>query len=253
MAHHQALAYWFDVTADLLRRPLAEFPYAQLACHLHQTFAVNAVIWEWRDNANEHGCAHFEGDPKRFSAAPPAEFHPSECAHPLLRYHASDSDSGSHSVGNISTPVTGQHRKGFPDHLLPFVTDRELSIPYWRRGDQHGAFVLMRTAKNFSPEDLDLAAHLQRLITGIQVQVAAQRHSNSLRPPFRVEKAGLTGAETVVLSLLAQGYTAQQIALRTDNSPRTVQKHLEHIYRKLGVTDRLRAAQAATELGITSN
>ena len=51
-------------------------------------------------------------------------------------------------------------------------------------------------------------------------------------------------------SSLAEGYTAYGISRRLAISPRTVQKHLEHIYRKLAVSDRLSAVQVAVELGL---
>jgi DNA-binding NarL/FixJ family response regulator len=48
--------------------------------------------------------------------------------------------------------------------------------------------------------------------------------------------AGLTAREGEVLSALARGATASQIARDLAISTRTVHKHLEHVYRKLGVT-----------------
>jgi DNA-binding CsgD family transcriptional regulator len=48
--------------------------------------------------------------------------------------------------------------------------------------------------------------------------------------------AGLTAREAEVLSALARGATASQVARELQISPRTVHKHLEHVYRKLGVT-----------------
>ena len=53
-----------------------------------------------------------------------------------------------------------------------------------------------------------------------------------------------------VLILLSQGLTAEGLARRLNISPRTVGKHLEHIYRKLDVSDRLMAVQSARELGL---
>jgi DNA-binding CsgD family transcriptional regulator len=50
--------------------------------------------------------------------------------------------------------------------------------------------------------------------------------------------AGLTSREEEVLSALARGATSSQIARELEISPRTVNKHLEHVYRKLGVTHR---------------
>jgi DNA-binding CsgD family transcriptional regulator len=51
----------------------------------------------------------------------------------------------------------------------------------------------------------------------------------------------LSPAERRVFALLAQGHPTAGIAHRLGISPRTVQKHLEHVYAKLGVNDRLSA------------
>ncbi len=53
-----------------------------------------------------------------------------------------------------------------------------------------------------------------------------------------------------MLRLLAAGHTATAIARRLGISPRTVHQHLAHLYRKLSVNDRLRAVQAAEDLGL---
>jgi len=52
----------------------------------------------------------------------------------------------------------------------------------------------------------------------------------------------LTRREHDVLVLVADGKTNRQIAERLTLSPRTVQKHLEHLYDKLGVRSRTAAA-----------
>ena len=55
------------------------------------------------------------------------------------------------------------------------------------------------------------------------------------------DDAGLTPRELAVLSLLAEGLTAASIGRRLMITERTVHKHLQHSYTKLGVTDRLGA------------
>ena len=50
--------------------------------------------------------------------------------------------------------------------------------------------------------------------------------------------ASLTAREREVLAALAAGGTAEEIARELRISPRTLHKHLEHVYRKLGVTHR---------------
>ena len=51
----------------------------------------------------------------------------------------------------------------------------------------------------------------------------------------------LTGREREVVGLLAEGMTAVAMAHRLGVSRRTVEKHLENVYAKLGVRDRLAA------------
>jgi DNA-binding NarL/FixJ family response regulator len=57
--------------------------------------------------------------------------------------------------------------------------------------------------------------------------------------------SGLTAREVSVLVLLADGLTANAMGHRLGCSPRTVEKHTSHLYRKLGVADRLSAVLEA--------
>jgi DNA-binding CsgD family transcriptional regulator len=67
----------------------------------------------------------------------------------------------------------------------------------------------------------------------------------ALRSPSVEALARLTDAEVQVLELVALGRTNQAIADARNISPRTVAKHLEHIYRKLEVDNRAAAAGLA--------
>ncbi len=59
---------------------------------------------------------------------------------------------------------------------------------------------------------------------------------------------GLTPRESEVLDLVAGGLSNAQIALELCVSQRTVAKHLEHTYAKLGVASRTAAVARAHEL-----
>jgi DNA-binding CsgD family transcriptional regulator len=59
---------------------------------------------------------------------------------------------------------------------------------------------------------------------------------------------GLSGREAEVLRLVATGGTNAQIGARLHVAPSTVKKHLDAIYRKLGVSGRVRAVAAAAEI-----
>lgn len=62
--------------------------------------------------------------------------------------------------------------------------------------------------------------------------------------------AGLTARESEVLALLAEGLPNKGIARRLDISPKTVGNHVEHIYTKLGVSNRAAAAMEAMAHGL---
>jgi DNA-binding CsgD family transcriptional regulator len=59
---------------------------------------------------------------------------------------------------------------------------------------------------------------------------------------------GLSPREAQVLGWVAQGKTNKEIGVILELSPRTVQKHLEHIYRKIYVESRTAAAAKAYEV-----
>ncbi|MEW9550580.1 response regulator transcription factor [Nonomuraea sp. NPDC050783] len=66
----------------------------------------------------------------------------------------------------------------------------------------------------------------------------------------RVAPSTLTPRERDVLRLLGEGLSPAAIARRLGLSPRTVTKHQERLYRKLGISDRVNAVLAAQRLGI---
>ena len=77
--------------------------------------------------------------------------------------------------------------------------------------------------------------------------------SSTPEPPSataREHPAGLTPREVEVLVLVATGLTNAQVAQRLFLSPRTVQRHLNSIYHKLGVSSRTAATRFALEHGL---
>ena len=62
--------------------------------------------------------------------------------------------------------------------------------------------------------------------------------------------AGLTTREVEVLQLLARGLSNKEIAERLVISPKTASNHIEHIYIKIGVSNRARASVFALKHGL---
>ncbi|PDT88673.1 DNA-binding response regulator [Bradyrhizobium sp. Y36] len=72
------------------------------------------------------------------------------------------------------------------------------------------------------------------------------RESGTALPPEFTSELGLTTREGEVLAWLSKGKTNRDIAQILGLSPRTVDKHLEQIYAKLGVENRTAAAAIAS-------
>ncbi len=79
--------------------------------------------------------------------------------------------------------------------------------------------------------------------------LAAAGESRSF--PRSVWPAGLTDREVEVLRLVAAGLSNKKIAGRLTLSPKTVGRHVEHIYAKIGVSTRAGATLFAMDQGLT--
>jgi DNA-binding response OmpR family regulator len=79
-----------------------------------------------------------------------------------------------------------------------------------------------------------------------ETMLLLERRSANASSPSRLASAALTPRETEVLSWLAKGKTNRDIGDILGMSHRTANKHLEHIFEKLGVETRAAAAALAT-------
>lgn len=94
-----------------------------------------------------------------------------------------------------------------------------------------------------------LATHVRNARAAREAQALVQRANGDAPDALsasRLAEAALTPRETEVLAWLAKGKTNRDIADILGMSHRTVNKHLEHIFEKLGVETRAAAAALAT-------
>jgi HD-GYP domain-containing protein (c-di-GMP phosphodiesterase class II) len=77
------------------------------------------------------------------------------------------------------------------------------------------------------------------------VLAAAGQERPAVRPP-----GGLSGREREVLGLLARGLATKQVARQLGISVKTCDHHIQHVYRKLGVSTRAGATLFAVEHGL---
>ena len=77
-----------------------------------------------------------------------------------------------------------------------------------------------------------------------------ESEGNALRRFTESEQVPLTPRECEVLKLVATGDTNKQIAVTLKISYETVKEHVQHILRKIGVTDRTQAALWSVRQGM---
>lgn len=102
--------------------------------------------------------------------------------------------------------------------------------------------------------DLRLRTSAERTLTARRLGAAGlgetmwllDVRSADVPPTSRLATAALTKRETEVLSWVAKGKTNRDVAEILGMSPRTVNKHLEHVFEKLGVETRAAAASLAS-------
>ncbi len=244
---------WVDLVDHLLREPAGELPTALLTAELAATFGTNAS-WNWVDPDGGFGFEMFE-QPPGWPTDEQMEFWTREALpqHPLIQWFAATGDSTATTIGRVPDDVgTRRGRELVLEALAPVGLERQLSIPYRMGPHGHRAFVMGTAGDDYTDDQVTLARRLQPLLVLLARNASVLER---LRPgvsvvPLRRADSGLTGRELAVLQLLADGLTAESIGRRLGVSRHTVRKHLEHAYRKLGVTDRLVAVREARARGL---
>lgn len=90
--------------------------------------------------------------------------------------------------------------------------------------------------------------HIRTLVDAAEQSILLLLEEEERRPAAKaLEALGLTRREAEVLNWVARGKTNPEIAILCDISRRTVQKHLEHVFQKLGVETRTAAARRALD------
>jgi DNA-binding CsgD family transcriptional regulator len=182
--------------------------------------------------------------------------------HPLVRYHADFRGQGAHRISDSLSWQRFKNSALYSEYYRRIGIDRVVALPVYVDQQTLVSFVLNRRGRDFSDHEVALlnlvrghlsnsymhAVALQQAQTHIAQLSSRLEQSGGLwgRTPsstvaVRTEAWPLTVREREVLRWLAAGKADRDIAALMDCSPRTVQKHLERIYVKLGVENRTAA------------
>jgi DNA-binding CsgD family transcriptional regulator len=166
--------------------------------------------------------------------------------HPLLVHYRA---AGVTEPTKISDFLSRQefHRLGLYSEFfrhIPVEHQIAFSMP-GSTDDRLVAIALNRTGPDFTEADAALLGVLQApLGNALRRSRSRGQARTALARADSYGGSDLTDREMQVLQFAAAGRTNQAIATAIDVSPRTIAKHLENIYRKLGVTSRAAAVYA---------
>jgi DNA-binding CsgD family transcriptional regulator len=236
---------WLDRVAQLLAEPLTAMPDAALGAALGGTFDLLGTSF----NSRPPGPGVLRLTSRRGMTArmrdlvergPGAVDH----LHPLLVYYASTAADRPMQIADLPPAFARPGLLGpWREFARPDGFEHVMLLPLQRH---HRAFAMARDTP-FSPSETALAQRLWRLLRGLDRQVSALAGVR-LDPP--AARCLLTPRESAVFGLVAQGMTAAAAARRLAVSERTVHKHLERVYRKLGASDRVTAVLRAQRAGL---
>jgi|SRR6185295_17259525 DNA-binding CsgD family transcriptional regulator len=170
--------------------------------------------------------------------------------HPLVQVHG---ELRHPHVHRISDSMSGQAFRRSPlyaDYYRRIGIDCVLAMPVYQGTGWLVSWVLNRRGRDFSNREAALLDQVRSPLTRFfQHTDWMARLAPSLRDapagPVLAADLPLTAREREVLQWVAAGKTDRDIALIVGSSVRTVHKHLQHIYAKLGVETRTAAAMRA--------
>lgn len=151
--------------------------------------------------------------------------------HPLVRFHAYQGGRVPQRISD-SVPFEQFRRTAlYNDYYRRIRIDHAIALPIYVRDGLLVSFVLNRTRRDFTDRERALLEVLRPHLARIYQ---------------RINTVGqLTAREAEVLRWVAAGKSDAQIGAILRISARTVQKHLQNVYSKLGVEGRTAAVMRA--------
>ena len=247
---------WLDLVANLLATPITVLPEERLAAGLLATFDGSACAFHTRPNRNTVVQRIYPTG--RFSTGQLDEWVrlsvEAPTCHPLMRYYLLTGDGAPRQVADVPSAMAGPRTwDRYVELIGPHGIEHQLAIPLPAGAPGLRWFVVGRDDP-FPKERMVAARLVQRLIVGLDRQATAFTRWLATAPHPEAGSVAadvrLTPRELSVLGLVADGLTAAATARRLVVAERTVHKHLERVYAKLGVSDRVSAVLRAQRLGL---
>jgi DNA-binding CsgD family transcriptional regulator len=167
--------------------------------------------------------------------------------HPLVCEHGRNRAATTKRIDDLLPGGAFRRTPLFNEYYRRIGIDHAMAVPIHVDRRFLVSFVLNRSGNGFSDRDRDLAEIIRPHLSNLYRLACSAERSRDLPAdaPFDRAAAPLTPREREVLDWVAAGKTNRDIAAILGASPRTVEKHLERIYEKLGVETRTAAVVRA--------
>jgi len=161
-------------------------------------------------------------------------------AHPLVREHGRNAAAVTRRITDLVPPRDFRRTPLYNEYYRVIGIEHVAAVPVHVDPRYLVSFVLNRAAAPFSDGERELLELVRPHLANLYRLSVALDRANAA-PAGGWDTAPLTPREHEVLDWVAAGKTNRDIAAILGASPRTVEKHLERIYEKLGVETRTAA------------
>jgi len=167
--------------------------------------------------------------------------------HPLLRAHRHNPRADTRRISDLVPEAQFRCSSLFDEYYRPIGIAHAMALPVHVDGNLLVSFVFNRSGHDFTDGE---RGRLEAIRPHLANLYRLSRAMESVRPVQWAPPPQLTPREQEVLRWLAGGKTDRDIGEILAISPRTVHKHLQRIYEKLGVETRTAAVVRAMNLRI---
>jgi DNA-binding CsgD family transcriptional regulator len=195
-----------------------------------------------------------------FQAQPLASYGATIASHPFVQQLQIASDLDYLRLSDLVSRRQWRATPVYGDGLKHLGVEEQMAVTWGRvAGWAHGLSVFT-DGRSFADHQRELmrllAPHVKAAINRARQDNPRYRalvikpephwveHCDTVVTPFASTGGVLTAAEERVMRAAAQGLTSAQVGRRLGVRPATVDKHFEHIYGKLRVTNRVAAVRA---------
>ena len=165
--------------------------------------------------------------------------------HPLVRAHGRNPLAETRRISDLVPAAVFRRTPLYNEYYRPIRIEHAMAVPIHVQGDELVSFVLNRSGRDFSERDRacveSIRPHLGNLFR-LERRIQLARAAWGVPPAANArDLEELTAREREVIGWLASGKTDRDIADILGIGRRTVHKHLQRIYEKLGVETRTAA------------